>query len=438
MTLRQKLDRLRTLSNSRIYGVQELEAVRKISQHNAQPGPTPLHLRGVVSTEEGFETPLSETEPVGFEFDLPARTVRWSAKKAKYHLKITTKGPAVIDIYDENQDALIVNQRRSMNTAVIEVNVANARIEASRSIVSLHVDRFVSRTEGTVIVGPFHGEGRITASAKGYGTWDVTVASEPHLSGHFAEDALSFTQSGPIYTGAQPERLGEPEFYEGNAQPWSALRRIPSDMTLSTGQDALSFYDAVVLGTRPYGYEEVEVDASRPQTNAEQWWAGTGEWQTMTGNKAPAFRLSAGLWTYVWGTASGPIVQAYDMRTGRKAQDTSVQDFYLISTQEPSEVEIEGVYAKHGMPVANATIQPGSYHRTKLYRYPNTYFIKAEGTGILREFEVEETSWFGPQHKEVTNTRRIDLANYSEAGDDSKTNMAANGRGLLVFNTRVS
>lgn len=438
MDIREKLERIRDLANQRIYAVQELDAVRTISQHNAQPGKTPLYMQGLVSTAEGFETPLSETEPVDFDFDLPADEVRWSAKKAKYHLQIETEGPALIDVYDENQDALIVSQRRSMGVAVIEVNVANARIEATRRITALRVDRFVSRTSGSIIVGPFHGEGRITAKAKGHGSWSTQVAAEPYIEGSYDNQSLDFTQDGAVYYGARPERLDEPPYFSGTekAYPWSAVRRVPNDTDLSFGPEALQFDDSVVVGRRPHSFEEITVESPHRQEDGEEWWSGMGQWQAMIGKESPGLYRSAALWTYVWGSATGPIIRAYDMRTGHKAGDTSSRGFYLISTQEPAEVDVDGVHGKAGMPITKTYIRPGTYYRTEYYQYPDTFFIQVEGTGMLRELELEETSWFGPEMEEITKTRRIDLADFSEAGDDEETNMTVNDHGLMVFNTR--
>lgn len=425
--MKDTLRYIEKLSRQRIKDAGDVQTVAQLQERSAAPPKTPMSVRGMEFTSEGVETPVLAGSEVGLTFSLPSDTVRWNIKPARYRVSVQTRGPAVLDVNNAETGEAIIRSRRTGGRAVLDIRAGAVEMTATSPIEDVEVLRYDNRASGEIILGPYRAEGVIEAETVGHGSWTTEVASNPMVAGELSvEGTPRFTGSGEVWRGQslqekQPGRPESPMLY------WSVANRFPGAPNAD-----LKFRSSVRAGRTYSGHTKTEITQPKP-TPSGAFWKGIGQWRVMGGSDAPAFDPRPALWTYVWGQASGHE-RAYDARTGRPAEPTS-QGVYLIRTTEPSSVEIDGTHAGYGAPFtadSKQTITPGTYAQAAVTDAPKQVFVRLKGKGLAREIKLKETRKRGPQGMSLTDTRRIDLAEYFRPGIDRTHNLTTGGRGAFL------
>ena len=421
---------IQSLSRTRLRQAQEMQALARIKEQTSSPPKTPFHVQGMEFTPEGVETPTIAGSEVEISFPLPADEVRWNLKPNRYRVMVRTQGPAVLDLTDPETGDTIIRSRRSSGRAVLDIEASAVELTSTTPIQDIDIHRFDRRGTAEMIVGPFTAEGIVEAGVAGHGDWTVDVASDPMVEGEVdvADDPVFEGPGTPWY--GQPPGDDQTPRPAPDMVPWSVARRFPGAPDLS-----LRFHEELQAGVLLSEHEEVEIEQTTP-TGDHYYWRGLGDWRVMGGSDAPAFDPRPALWTYVWGRVSGAD-KAYDLRTGKRAQPTS-EGTYVVRTDEPGAVDIEGRHASYARPISSedrSTMLPGTYTRAKRHDAPERVFVRIRGSGLAREIKLNETKRYGPDGLEIATTRRIDLADYFRPGVDREHNLTMSGPGVFLAGT---
>ncbi|RME29016.1 MAG: hypothetical protein D6800_03115, partial [Candidatus Zixiibacteriota bacterium] len=297
----------------------------------------PIKSRGFRFHSEGAETLGLDAEEVNIPLVLPALEVEWHLRRANYRVEIQTGRPASLNVYVRGE--IKVYRRRVIDTAVLDLNDADqVRITSTAPILSVRVTRFARRAEGELILGPFYGNGVLSARAVGFGTFEVNVASDTVFEGSFS--GLSFTPTGNKWVGGSPS-MGTSTTSPVVGQPWSLVRRF-------VDVDDPVWATDVRVGRNFKSAQEIKLE-STTLMEPGAYWTGQGRWLVMTGINAPLMSREVVYYTYIWGTAQGHD-RAWDMTTGRRGS-ADTPGWYLLASSDPDQVVINGLCFAHGEPL---------------------------------------------------------------------------------------
>jgi hypothetical protein len=263
----------------------------------------------------------------------------------------------------------------------------------------------VSRSKGSVLLGPFEAEGWVSASPKGHGSWAAEVASnqvyDATLEAGQVEPSLTM-HSGSVWRGAGRESLPA-NYVEGIAHD-TLVRLDPAKA------EPLDFLGEVSAGTVHTGHEEWKIESTTALDHSVyDYWRDIGEVFGMSPADAPGFDQVYGKWAYVWGIPSG-IERAISLANGEEVETpVNTEGAYLVKIAFPDDFEVEGTFAAKGTPVpeSRSTLPPGTHARATRTESPGEVFVEVSGTGLLRGIELTERVPMGPEGMEVTQTREI-------------------------------
>lgn len=424
--MKQKLEEIKRLSRERAEAIEEMRTVREIEPNEGSVPRTPRRTRGIAFTEEGVATPKTASQRMNVSFNLPAKEISFNFQPARYEVRLKLNGASVIDVYDISSGQSRIKSRRTTGRAVLDLSGSGFRIESKASIEQAEVYRFGRRQEGMLIAGPFRAEGIVSASVVGEGTWTAEVASAPEFEGRidYSQRPPAYDGSGTVWRGSPPEKpqTGPPQSHVSGA----VVSRVSGGPALD-----LQFYQSVRASTVLENHEEVTLEETTP-LGEYLWWNGIGEWMALAGTDAPSLDPRPGLWTHLWGSAENVDV-AYSLRTGKKATPSS--GAFLVRTESPEKVKIDGTYGRTGRPLSKedrATLPPGTYWRAEQSQAPGRVYVRIEGSGVARKIELSEKRRLGPKGMEVTDARRIDLADFFRPGTMADHAPVAEGAGAFL------
>lgn len=424
--MRDKLEEIKRLARKRSGAIEKLNALDEIKPQAASVPRTPHHTRGISFTEEGIATPRTASEELDVSFSLPAKQITFNFRPARYEVHLRLRGSATVDAYDLSSEEQLIKSRRTTRRAVLDLEGSAFRIESDSLIEQVEIFRFTRRQTGSMVVGPFRAEGIVSASVVGEGTWTAEVASAPRFEG-----SIDYGQQPPAYDGNGDAWRGQPPESPQPSPPEESVEAAFARRAKGSPEMNLEFYQSVRASAVLENHEEMEVEETT-SLGEHLWWDGLEKWSVLAGSDAPSFDPRPGLWTHVWGSAEGADV-AYSLRTGRK---TSPKDgAFLVRTESPEDVSIDGAYGRSGRPISSEdrpTLPPGTYWRAERSRAPHHVYVRIEGSGIARKIELSETRRLGPKGMEMTDSRRIDLADFFRPGTKANHSPVAEGRGRFL------
>jgi len=316
------------------------------------------------------------------------------------------EGPTSVSV-ETLEGETIVHARKTDGVALLDLDSGAVRVTAQRPIQSLRLERYVSRSNGTVLLGPFEAEGWVSAAPKGHGDWNATVASNQvygaALSAGQTEPDLTFF-TDDIWRGAGRESV-----------PTALVDGIAHDtlVRLDPAQaEDLTFLDEISAGTLHKDHERWAPESTSDLDHSTySYWRDLGKVFGLSPTDAPGFDPVYAKWAYVWGIPSG-VERAISLTNGEEVETpVSNPGAYLVKVPFPDDFEVEGIYAPKGttVPKDRSTLPPGKHARAKRTESPGEVFVQVKGTGLLRGIELTESVPMGPDGLETTRTRVIKI-----------------------------
>lgn len=364
-------------------------------------------MKGTKRNEEGVETFRNGTEQVDLSsLDLPARSVEWELDEGSYRLRLEMEGPTSVSV-ESLEGETIVNARKTDGTAILDLNSEAVRVTAERPIQSLRLERHVSRSKGTVLLGPFEAEGWVSATAKGHGSWTIRVASnqvyDASLDAGSARPSLT-KHSGFVWTGAGRE--------SSPSEPAQGLAHDTIVRLDPTKAKDLDFLDEVSAGVVHKDHEEWKIESTTALDHSMyDYWRGLNKTLGLSPDEAPGFDPVYGRWAYVWGIPSG-VERAINLANGEEVETpVTTEGAYLVKIAFPEAFEVQGIYTPKGtaVPTSRSTLPPGTHARATRTESPGEVFVEVSGTGLLRGIELTERVPMGPEGMEIAQTREIKI-----------------------------
>jgi hypothetical protein len=424
--MRDKLNRIEELARERSSDIDELEALNSLKPQVQSVPRTPHRTRGLEFMEEGIATPRTAGEEVEVSFSLPAPSISFNLRPGRYEVRLCLGGSGSVDVYDISSEKQLVKSRRTTEKVVLDLEGSAFRIEGTPRIRQVEIRQYKRRQTGVLEVGPFRAQGIVSASVVGEGDWTATVASAPAFEG-----SIDFSQNPPAYNGDGTLWRGTPPSDSQPDPPESYVSGPIAHRFSGAPALDLEYARQMRAGTVLSSYETRKLEEPA-DTGPGMWWDGLGEWMVLGGSDAPAFDPRPGFWTHVWGSASGAD-KAYSLRTGRPATPTN--GAYLIRTEDPESVDIDGIHGHRGRPFTEEEkprLTPGTYAHAEVEQAPERVFVKLRGSGIARKIQIEERQRLGPEGMEVTSTRRVDLADFFRPGTRGTHSPVAEGQGQFL------